>query len=1002
MSHSRISLAILFFVTVSRGGPLPGGPSLDPSKEVTRYAHRVWTMKDGMTQGAVRAIAQTRDGYLWIGTSEGLARFDGNAFSLFTPASVPQLKDVTVTALHVSSDGTLWIATVGGLTLFRMGRFEDPAVFAVLDSMPVRMFAQGESGRFWAATGTGLIGLGMQGIAERYTSREGLPGKGVLAVLQMADGSVLLGTAKGVYVLHDGKVTPHPNEILQHSLVTGFARGDSGKVWMITPDAGALCLLPGGLVETISEKDGLPTNRLTSLCCDGSGAAWFGGGGGIIARVYRGKISLVHTREGFHSEMVHSLFSDREGNLWAGTSTACLHRFTDGAFVTLPTGRTEAEQMVWCVADDPKLGPVVGTEAGDLLLWNGKQFIPHPAIRKRFEGAPLCYLRDRKGKLWVGTTLGLTTFDRDKEDHIPTGTVLSLLEDREGSVWVGTTKGLYEFCESGPRPISGMSGIPPVGIRSVLESRRGGYWIATNGGGLIRLKADQSRGGGGCDGGYTAYTTGEGLGSNWVVSILEDAEGTVWVTTPGPGLNVVRDGKVRRLGVDDGLPDQGFLNLAVDDRGYLWCSSNRGIYRFKKSDLIARVEGSRGRVSWTPFGIDDGMLSSECNGGFSCAILKLPDGQLWFPTTAGVAVVHPGKLRMSEEPPPIVLQRISIEREEIDSRREASVDHSRGELEFHYAGLFLSAPERVRYRFRLEGFDQEWVEAGARRVAYYTNIPPGGYTFRVMASVSDGVWSGIPVSATVTLRPRFFQTAWFLGLCVVLGGSIVAGGFALYRRDRERELRSSQLASELAGAQLQVLEMQLQPHFLFNTLNSIMVLIGKDPVMAEKTIGRLADILRRSLDRGAAQEVTLGEEIEFLERYLDIERVRFGDRLTVDRQMAPGVDDALVPTMLLQPLVENAIRHGVSARRGPARIEIGATRENGSLMLHIRDNGVGLQGAKEVTAGIGLRNTRQRLRQLYGDRQFLRLVSLPEGGVDVQVVIPYHNASMGPWNGSGH
>lgn len=1001
MPYSRLFLAFLTLFSLVRGIALGGNPPLDPPKEIDQYSHRVWTMKDGMTQGAVRAIAQTTDGYLWVGTSEGLARFDGISFSLFTPSSVPQLKDVMITALHASPDGSLWIATLGGLTLLRDGQFSNDRSYASLDSTTIRGFAVGANAHLWAATTTGLIGLGPRGITDRYTAKEGLPVKGVFSALQMSDGSVLAGTSKGVFTLRDGQAVPHPNKVLQHSIVTSFARDDSGNVWMITPDSGALCLKPNGQVVALTEKDGLPTNRLTALCSDRSGAIWFGAAGGSIARRYRGRISSLHTREGFHSEMVQSLFSDREGNLWAGTSMACLHRYSDGAFVTLPSGRAEAEQMVWCVAYDPALGPVIGTEAGSLLRWDGKRFIPHPEIRKRFDASPLSYLRDSEGKLWVGTTGGLYTIDHGKEQFYPTGSVLALLADRRGSVWVGTPKGLLKFCEAGLNTLSVVPGLPAAGVRSIVESRKGGFWIATNGSGLIRLRPDSIAGANGCETTYTVYTRGDGLGSNWILGMVEDAEGTVWLTTPGAGLNVVRNGVIRRLGVDDGLPDQSFLDIAEDNRGYLWCSSNQGIFRFKKSDLIARLEGGKQRISWMPFGIDDGMASSECNGGFQSAIVKMHNGQLWFPTTAGVAVVDPDRLLMSEDPPPIVLQRVSVEREEVNHTGALPVRHRKGDLEFEYAGLFLSAPERVRYRFRLDGFDQEWIEAGSRRTAYYTNIPPGEYTFRVMASVSDGIWSGIPVSKKVTLTPRFFQTGWFLALCVLLGGSVFAGAFALYRRDRERELRSSQLASELTRTQLQVLEMQLQPHFLFNTLNSIMVLIGKDPGMAEKTIGRLADILRRSLDRGAAQEVTLGEEMEFLERYLDIERIRFGDRLTVERQMDAGVDSALVPTMLLQPLVENAIRHGVSARRGPALIEIGARRENGSLLLHVRDNGVGLKGTEVVTMGIGLSNTKERLRQLYGDQQQLRLESVPDGGVDVQVVIPYHNLSVGPWNGSG-
>jgi two-component sensor histidine kinase len=480
------------------------------------------------------------------------------------------------------------------------------------------------------------------------------------------------------------------------------------------------------------------------------------------------------------------------------------------------------------------------------------------------------------------------------------------------------------------------------------------------------------------------------------MSMLEDSVDRLWVTTPAGGITLLRNGVIRHLTPADGLPDQVFFTVAEDPLGFLWCTSNRGIVRFRKSDLLARVDGSIARVPWTSFGLDDGMVSDECNGGYQASVAVGERGVLWFPTTAGAAVVDPSRALRSVEPPPVALGEIQIDHDSYPAGKAVTVPHGRGELEFHYVGLFLSAPDRVRYRVQLLGFDAEWTEAGGRQSAYYTNIPPGEYTFRVAARVDDGEWSPVEAATSVVLTPRFTQTGWFGLVCVLAVGAALAGGFALYRRDRERDLHSSRLEAELTKTRLQVLEIQLQPHFLFNTLNSIMVLIGKDPLVAQRTMGRLADILRRSLDRSGTQEVTLSEELEFLERYIEIERVRFGDRLTVETSIPGGTEAALVPTMILQPLVENAIRHGVSVQRGPAKITISVSRENGSLLLGVEDNGVGMQGKglSLLRMGVGLTNTQERLRQLYGERQNLHLESLPGGGMAVRVAIPYHTQGV--------
>jgi two-component sensor histidine kinase len=528
-------------------------------------------------------------------------------------------------------------------------------------------------------------------------------------------------------------------------------------------------------------------------------------------------------------------------------------------------------------------------------------------------------------------------------------------------------------------------------------------WVGTRNLGLVGFTVPRDPG----DSGKSVpadtmwYGKCNGLQSNWITYVREDSLGRLWVTSFGGGLAVIDGGSVRNLALAAPAED-GFFTALDDRSGFLWLSSNSGVYRVRVADLLQVAGGTSVSAPWTQFGLGAGMVSDECNGAYQSSGFRGRDGKLWFPTTAGAIMVAPDSLPMNTVPPSVVIERARIDREDVVRSSGIASSYGDREFEFGYTGISLAAPELVQFRIMLEGYDRGWIDVGGRKICSYTNLSPGAYIFRVQARNADGVWNLTGAAFPFRVSPRFYQTWWFFlfcGICVMTAG---AGLHAVYRRDRDRQLVSAQLESRLAQAQLKVLEMQVQPHFLFNTLNGITALIRDDPEKATTMITRLSEFVRMALDRSGVQEISLREELLFVDRYLQIELLRFADRLTVRKAVDDELLDALVPAMILQPLVENAIRHGVSKRRGPVTIRIRAARENGSLTLHVCDNGAGFVASSGTgfREGVGLTNTRERLRQLYGEYQRMDFVSIATGGVEVALTIPLHKEPVRTWTES--
>jgi diguanylate cyclase (GGDEF)-like protein len=758
--------------------------ALDPEKVVTQYLHEEWRTRDGLPRNTVEAITQTPDGYLWIGTEGGLARFDGARVRTFSTSNTPALENNTIYALCVDRRGRLWVGTGGGLV-----RAEGETLVVPRDTPAPREaifdLLEDRAGTLWAASTAGLIRL-QDGARRIYTKKDGLPSNRLEGLWEDAAGNLWIGSAQGlVRRSPDGRFTTYTtadglpgNDV---RVVRGTRRGE---LWIGTNGNG-LCCLRDGRFTTFGAGRGLPNTFIRSLAEDGQGNLWAGTNGGGLCRLEGDRFVTVTVADGLPSDHVLALFEDREANLWVGTS-AGLQRLSDVPCSAFSTPEGFPAGSAWCVAPDHRGDLWFGTNGRGAVRRRGSQFTMFTTADGLASDTVLSVLEDRHGDLWFGTSAGLcrrsgdryTTFDR--RHGLASDVVLTVYEDTTGTLWAGTNGGgLYRFRgDASFTAFTTKDGLSNDIVRALCDDGRGNLWIGTNGGGLNILR----------DGRITAYTTGNSnLPSDLILSLLRDGEGVLWVGTHG-GLSLLPEPgePFQTLTSVDGLPDDVIFQI-LEDGETLWLGCNKGIVRVTKEELRGRAIGAR-VVQPLVLGTLDGMRTDECTGGVQPAGCRAADGALWFPTGQGVVRVDPKAVGHEPHVPAALVESMRVDGRAVDPRRPLRLRPGRGELEFHYTAPGFTAPKRLRFYYKLEGFDREWVEAGRRREAFYTNIPPGHYKFHVLARAEQGPWGKAASTAGFDLEPHFVQTPAFVVLCVLGAIAIVAAAYGF----RTRHLRARQ------------------------------------------------------------------------------------------------------------------------------------------------------------------------------------------------------------------
>ena len=953
--------------------------ALDPAKTLTQYSSAVWTQQQGLPQDAIHAIAQTTDGYLWLGTDEGLARFDGYDFVVFRKEK-GGLPSNSITSLAAAKDGSLWIGTADGLSHYRDQVFRNYTRNDGMVGDAVLSMMLDHAQNLWIVSAGSVSRFDGKKFVS-FLREKDIPITNVRSMTEDDHRNIYaIGFSAVARLDGDKFVTVIGPSVLGKDFPVKARVARDGTIWILGTHA-VIARYPDGSVRRYGAADGLPASFGLdgAVELDRNGRLWVGTAGGL-ARLegarFQARTGAEHDAE---RRSVRCIFEDREGNLWLGTENGLI-RLRDDVFRVYGEDEGLPDDEPSAVHED-KTGRIwVGFRSGLYLFSGGTAPAEMPkdgifAIRETRQGDLLVGGRDGLSMLSGGRFRTLTI-----PDPLGRKSAYDVLEDSHGRIWLATPNGIAFVKDDHVETLIPSSSPVDSSVSTLTEASDGSIWAGSHGQGLLHVVGNQVR----------RYTMADGLTNNDIRFLYADGGGSVWIGTLGGGLNEMRDGKIFAYTAADGLLSDNVSNI-LDDGQSLWLSTTRGICQISRSQLLDFSKHRINRLEPVNFGVADGLRSAQGPGGLGGGGGdRHRDGSLWFLTSGGIAVYKPDPARRPLPPPPIHLVDMIVDGQPLNATANPKAPPGNGRLLIRYGATLLSAPDRIQYSYKLEGLDSDWVWAGRRRAVDYDNLAHGHYRFLVKAElpgspVSQGAWE-------FDLLPHFYQTLWFRLLLLSL---LIATGWAVY------QARVNQIRSRFGFVLQERARLAREIH---DTLLQAFVGISSQLDVVEMRIPKDASAARRSLD--LARRMAQHSLTEARRSVLDLRTnspedhdlgsaLRSGVsmwtagsevRLDVDvNGESEGLPEEVAHHVLriAQEGVTNAMKHA-----GASKLALSLCVEAKLLKLEVRDNGRGFEPDTAFTSSnghFGLIGMRERAERLGGE---LRVESHTGAGTTLDLTVP--------------
>lgn len=995
------------------------------------------SVDQGLSQSSGRALMQDSRGFIWIGTEDGLNKYDGITFQIYRhdPSDSTSISSNFILRLHEDGLGSIWISTGRGLDKLDVNTnvFQHYQNKLMPEDTEVRCMYEDHDGTLWIGTNRGLNKFDRERDTFIHLTIDSSANSADLVRIVLEENSGVLWVVSGetgLYSRNRGqeKFTrvsiKIQGEAKAAQFISALHADNQGQLWLAVFPVGLLRYdrSSGSFVVRIKEEQSV----LGSIAEDQHGNLWIVAGGEGVFRFDKKSGAVTRLRHdpynpsSLSSNEVVSILVDRANTVWIGTLGGGVNIFDPQKKKfsrirdVLKKSEAWGRSLIWAVLEDADRQVWIGTQSngivrvdrqkGTVSRFTNRSADPHSL------SSNLVYAlaEDEFGTIWAGTAnRGLNALDKGSgrfkrytaepgnPSSLSTNGIRRLYADKKGFLWIGTMgRGLSRLeLQSGRFTHYVHDSGNPKSIGSnyvsyIFEDKAGVIWLGAEGGGLNKLDPDSRT--------FTRFQHApddpKSLSHNGVMSICEEPPGTLWIGT-SHGLNrfdTERE-EFTRYTTKDGLPNDVIYGVLPDDQGNLWVSTNKGLSRF--DPRVGQFKN---------YDLEDGLQSREFNSG---AFFKSARGEMFFGGVNGVNFFYPGQIKDNPNIPPVLITGLKKFDHPLSlgTMQPLELTYKDNFISFEFVALNYTNPQKNEYQYKLEGLHDDWIHGGNQRHAMFTNLDPGNYIFRVKGSNNDGVWNEEGASIGIVITPPFWQAAWFRVLAAV---ATLLGLALILWQQKNKARKKAELDKRISELKLQALRAQMNPHFVFNTINSIQYFISSNEKKAAfQYLSKFSKLMRKMLENAEKSTLPISEELDSLRLYLDLELLRFEGKFDYDLEVDPDIDveDVRIPTMLIQPFVENAIHHGLKFKRSKGALKISLKQQNGSLVCTIEDNGIGIEKALELKSKgqdqhkpTGLKVTRQRLETLNAlrkDGQGIEIMDLSREsgsahGTKVKIVIP--------------